>query len=110
MAPLSPWARRATDLSESPTPVGLEEGITVAKVALAADPTVPEVDGLLSRRESELLELIAQGLSDRDIAERMTLGVRTVNSHVSSILRKLGVGDRREAVERSSAVAPPPQV
>lgn len=54
----------------------------------------------LSRRESEVLEMIALGLSDREIADRMSISVRTVGGHVSNILGKLGVKSRTAAAGR----------
>jgi len=52
---------------------------------------------LLTQRETEVLELIAKGLRDADIAERLFLSEKTVNHHVSSILRKLEVSTRTQA-------------
>jgi DNA-binding NarL/FixJ family response regulator len=52
----------------------------------------------LTGRQSEILELLAAGLSNADIAERLVLSVRTVDHHVSAVLQKLGVATRREAV------------
>jgi DNA-binding NarL/FixJ family response regulator len=52
----------------------------------------------LTQRESEVLELIVQGNSNRAIAGRLVLGEETVKSHVRSIYRKLGVTDRAQAV------------
>ncbi len=51
----------------------------------------------LSRREQEVLRLLAQGLTDRQIAESLTISTRTVESHVASILRKLDVPNRAAA-------------
>jgi DNA-binding NarL/FixJ family response regulator len=51
----------------------------------------------LSRRERDVLRLIAQGLSDRQIAETLGISSRTVATHVSSILHKLSVRNRAEA-------------
>ncbi|MGM0409872.1 MAG: response regulator [Bacillota bacterium] len=52
----------------------------------------------LSNREQEVLELLAQGMSNKDIAEELYISEKTVKNHVSSILRKLSVNDRTQAV------------
>jgi NarL family two-component system response regulator LiaR len=51
----------------------------------------------LTEREIEVLRLIARGLSNADIADRLFLSDGTVRNHVSSILAKLGVSDRTQA-------------
>jgi len=51
----------------------------------------------LSSREQEVLQLIATGQSNNDIANKLFISVRTVKFHVSSILTKLGVKNRTEA-------------
>lgn len=52
----------------------------------------------LSSRESDVLALLAQGLSNALIAERLVLGVETVRTHVAALLRKLQARDRTHAV------------
>jgi DNA-binding NarL/FixJ family response regulator len=59
----------------------------------------------LSRREREVAELVTQGLSNREIAERLFLSVKTVESHLSRAFRKLGVSSRA-AVARALERAP----
>ncbi len=54
--------------------------------------------GELSERETEVLQLIALGLTNAEIAERLTLSVRTIESHRSHIHQKLGIRTRAELV------------
>jgi DNA-binding NarL/FixJ family response regulator len=64
-----------------------------------ADPD-PDIQ-LLTRREREILTLIADGLRNVEIAERLVISERTVGNHISSIFRKLHVADRTQAVIRA---------
>jgi LuxR family transcriptional regulator, regulator of acetate metabolism len=57
-------------------------------------------DGLLTRRELEVLRLLAEGRSNRSIAESLTISQGTVKFHVNRILRKLHVANRSQAVSR----------
>ncbi len=56
----------------------------------------PQADSLTAR-EREVLKLMADGLTNADIGERLVIGVATVKTHVSSVIAKLGVSTRTEA-------------
>jgi non-specific serine/threonine protein kinase len=71
-------------------------------VALALEQTpvedAPQEQVPLTRRELEVANLVGCGLSNREIAERLRISQRTVESHVENILRKLGFGSRTQVV------------
>ena len=51
----------------------------------------------LTKREMEVLKLIAEGLYNKEIADRLTISEKTVKNHVSNIFRKIDVSDRTQA-------------
>jgi DNA-binding CsgD family transcriptional regulator len=55
-------------------------------------------DGQLTNREQDILELVAQRLQTKEIAEKLFISTHTVNAHLKNIYRKLDVHDRREAI------------
>lgn len=69
---------------------------------------LPAIDGLdataveLTPREAQLIDLASQGLSNAEIADRLVLSVRTVETHLYRGMQKLGVSDRRELAGRQS--------
>lgn len=96
--------RALGDDDSSSLELGIARGIFLA---LRAEPDLAKVDSLLAtqppsphgltKRELEVLRLLAQGMTNKEIAERLFVAMRTVDSHVSSILTKLGVSTRSAA-------------
>jgi len=71
----------------------------LALLPAGADPALPSSPAPpLSQREMEIVQLVAQGFTNREIAELVSLSRLTIESHVKNIYRKLAVGSRTEAV------------
>src|SRR5919107_1468712 len=83
----------AQDIANAARMVGL--GMTVF---------APEADGehaMLSERERQVLEMIASGSTNREIAERLFLSPHTVKDHTSALYRKIGARNRAQAILRA---------
>ena len=70
----------------------------LAQTAMAGELRQRHDGPVLTRREREILSLLADGLSAREIAERLVLGTATVKTHLHHLYEKLGVTDRAAAV------------
>ncbi len=68
-----------------------------AAALLMREVRTPEVTQPLTDRESDVLRLIAQGKANKEIAQELVIGEKTVKTHVSNILLKLGVQSRTQA-------------
>ncbi len=64
---------------------------------LQRPPDLPPAEQPLSEREVQVLRLVAQGLSNKEIADRIVVSERTVRAHVSNILNKLHLANRTQA-------------
>lgn len=72
----------------------IAEGLRVTD----GSPAVPNQVEPLTHRELEVLQLLAEGLTNKEIAQRLTISEHTVKFHVNAILAKLGAATRTEAV------------
>jgi non-specific serine/threonine protein kinase len=76
------------------------------------EPSAGEAPLALTRREQEVAALVAQGMSNRHIAQELYLSERTIENHVSKILRKLHLVSRTEIaawVTQQRLIAPEPE-
>src|ERR1700677_4646162 len=78
----------------------VEIAVPAVTAKVTADDTVRERLGI-TRRELEILELVARGMSNREIGETLFVSENTVKTHCSRAFDKLGARRRTEAVQRS---------
>ncbi len=95
------WAEGRTMTPEqalaAQAPVMLPQPLSAKQSSISpAKPTVTYPDGLTAR-EFEVLRLLAQGLTDAQIAEQLVISPRTVNNHLTSIYQKIQVSSRSAA-------------
>jgi DNA-binding NarL/FixJ family response regulator len=96
-----------------PRPISAGPARIDAAGSLLTDPgRAPSKSVVLRPREREIMGLIAEGLSNRQIAARLVITEKTVKNHICSIYQRFGVGDRSQAVSRwrelvSTSESPP---
>jgi len=91
-------------LSFDATPNEIEaavQAVDAGLVVLSEAPVAEELVEPLTERELELLDLLAEGISNKLIAHRLSISEHTVKTHVASIFAKLGVSSRTEAVSQA---------
>ncbi len=76
----------------------LQPKITSRLLERVSDMPLPQTEHPFSKREIEILQMLAQGLSNKEIAQRLSLSEHTVKTHVANIFAKLDVNNRAEAV------------
>jgi len=76
----------------------------VARIPRGPVPSTRDNPAGLTERQTEVVRLLADGLSNAEIAARLVLSVRTVDSHVAAVLDKLNARTRREAADRAVAL------
>ncbi|MFC6357456.1 helix-turn-helix transcriptional regulator [Luethyella okanaganae] len=91
-------------VSDAAARVAAQAGLALDGAASVARLRTDPAHGELTARERQVLDLVAQGLSNRQIGERLFISGKTVSVHVSAILRKLGASSRTEAVFRANAL------
>ena len=70
----------------------------ILSLPLSSGPQPPQAHNRLTKREAEVLRLLARGLTNNQIAAQLVVSPRTINIHVQSIYGKLGISSRIEAV------------
>jgi DNA-binding CsgD family transcriptional regulator len=98
---------RSGELTDAPVTLAAAQYSSRSPSQQLEEPAPPEgrddrmvFEGLLTRRELDVLRLLAEGHSNRELADALVISTGTVKFHVNGILRKLRVANRAEAVSR----------
>jgi DNA-binding NarL/FixJ family response regulator len=94
-------AVRAVRAGESVLHPKIIEKLLKQAMAKPAETVELKIKDLLSDREMEMLKLLATGMSNKEIAEKLCLSLRTVKAHMSHIFTKMNVASRSEALVES---------
>ena len=97
----------AAATGQNPTVLSLDQAIAYALGEQAATaspaPSLTRGPGVLTRRERQVAELIAEGLSNKQIATKLVIAPRTAEGHVERILTKLGFTSRTQIATWAAA-------
>ena len=77
--------------------------VTVGSVFVLNDSELQRLG--ISKREHEVLELMAQGMSNQEIADKLFVSLNTIKTHTSNLFLKLEVGRRTQAVQKAKALS-----
>jgi DNA-binding NarL/FixJ family response regulator len=91
------WAEGRAMTTEQAVRYALSEEETAQASVPAKEP--PPATGRLTRREREVVSLIARGFTNRRIASELSISLRTVENHVRNVLKKLGLRSREEVAD-----------
>jgi NarL family two-component system response regulator LiaR len=91
-------AIRAVNAGESVLHPAIARKVIDRFARLSSEPTEERGLDQLTERELEVLKLAAKGMSNRDIAHHLSLSIRTIQAHLSTVFSKMQVGSRTEAV------------
>ena len=92
-------AARSSGLADPALSVG--EALALTRMVVQGNQVDPPSISRLTRRETEVLQLVAKGCSDREVAEALYISRTTASHHVEAILRKLDVPTRTAAAARA---------
>lgn len=104
------WPARATAAELAAAPLLEEIDALARRGRISPEPAAPERGGsdeLLTPREADVIALLAEGLTNRQIAGRLFISEKTVSTHIGHIYDKLGVHSRVEAAGRARAIGHP---
>lgn len=77
--------------------VALKETMIISKESVDDETDKANLNGLLTKREREILILLTTGLFNKEIAYKLSISEKTVKNHISNIFKKTGVSDRTQA-------------
>ncbi len=90
-------------LANEPAWLRFQEAVTRFMGLGEAPLSVPQKLDALTAREREILQLVSQGLANRQIASQLSISDKTVRNHLIRIFDKLGVNSRAQAIVRARA-------